>query len=38
MGSSTTDRVKGRIKEAVEDVIDKAKELLGSGKKGKDDE
>ena len=64
MGSSTTDKVKGRIKEAagaltgdkalkkegqldqaagevkeaVEEVVDKAKELLGGGKKAKDDE
>ena len=64
MSGSTTDKVKGRIKEAagaltgdkelkkegqldqaaadvkeaVEDVVDKAKELLGGGKKGKDDE
>ncbi len=63
MGSSTTDKVKGRIKEAagaltgdaklkkegqldqaaaevkeaVGDVVDRAKELLGGGKKDKND-
>jgi len=31
------DQAAAEVKEAVEGVVDKAKELLGGGKKGKDD-